>query len=317
MTIHQDLEFAVPSDASPYSQADWDRASRLVHAGATEGHPNHVGFTTIPCKDPSLKIQSIDVPGRGLMIKLVKTCTHPNATVDNLYDMLLDGTYRRSWDEHMIAGYELYRLNDNTDVGYYAMRLPIPLKNRDWAVQRSWRLGVDGTDTCMILTRSAIHPSAMEFSSFTRANCYMTVFHGRKTTNGLVLTYLTINDIKGSVPRSLYDRASRIFAPKSMETINQALINYSTWKATNDPEYKPWRRPELCELPTTADDPRIWPSPKAYIEEQKRLKKLGRTLGSSPLSSPISESMNGLDKLQIGTDGEQGRQASGGRPGSA
>lgn len=279
MELPADLTFPAKYSVEPYSDEEWARAARLVRAGSVEGCENHVGFTDLPCKDPSLRIQVVNVPNTGIMVKLVKTSTDPNATVQNAFDMFLDADYRSNWDEHMIAGYELFRHSAESDVGYYAMRLPIPLRNRDWVAQRAWRMPADDVDTCMILNRSVEHQNAPETSSFIRAHSFMTCFHARKASDsgGIVFTYITINDIKGSIPKMLYDRASKMVAPSTMATIMKGITDYAAWKAANNPTHRPWADPEMCSLPTSPDDPAIWCSPKAYMDEQRRLKKLHKT----------------------------------------
>lgn len=43
----------------------------------------------------------------------------PAATV---FDMLLDGDYRKMWDENVIEDYELCALDSTNDVGYYSRK---------------------------------------------------------------------------------------------------------------------------------------------------------------------------------------------------
>ena len=38
------------------------------------------------------------------------------------FDALLDGDYRKSWDENVIDDYEVGRLDDCNDVGYYSSK---------------------------------------------------------------------------------------------------------------------------------------------------------------------------------------------------
>lgn len=37
-----------------------------------------------------------------------------------VFDSILDGEYRRVWDENVIDDFEHCRLDDNNDVGYYS-----------------------------------------------------------------------------------------------------------------------------------------------------------------------------------------------------
>ncbi len=41
---------------------------------------------------------------------------------DTVFDAILDGGYRRTWDDNVIEDYEICRLDDNNDVGYYSSK---------------------------------------------------------------------------------------------------------------------------------------------------------------------------------------------------
>lgn len=36
------------------------------------------------------------------------------------FDTILDGEYRRTWDDNVIEDYEVFRLDGYNDVGYYS-----------------------------------------------------------------------------------------------------------------------------------------------------------------------------------------------------
>ena len=100
-------------------------------------------------------------------------CRFKDLNAGDLYDVLHDDVYRTLWDEsmiegivclsgracvraacerallradepttffffHTVVGYEIERLGPNDDVGYYAAKLPNPVKNRDFCNQRTW-----------------------------------------------------------------------------------------------------------------------------------------------------------------------------------
>ena len=62
-----------------------------------------------------------------------------NVKPEVLYDALHDAEYRTTWDTGMIEGYNLVHLDANNDVGYYHLKLPTGVANRDFCNQRSWR----------------------------------------------------------------------------------------------------------------------------------------------------------------------------------
>ena len=43
-------------------------------------------------------------------------------TAGMTFDALMDGEYRRTWDENVIEDYELCRLDDCNDIGYYSSK---------------------------------------------------------------------------------------------------------------------------------------------------------------------------------------------------
>ena len=40
--------------------------------------------------------------------------------MNSLFDVLLDCPYRSTWDDHMVEGDDLYKIDHNNDIGYYA-----------------------------------------------------------------------------------------------------------------------------------------------------------------------------------------------------
>lgn len=89
---------------------------------------------------------------------------YEDTEMQTLFDVLMDGDYRHTWDSHMIESYSIGYLNPNNDIGYYASMLtkhltaylvyevinkcnendqltvscPPPIQNRDFMLQRSW-----------------------------------------------------------------------------------------------------------------------------------------------------------------------------------
>lgn len=61
-----------------------------------------------------------------------------NVNSNNLFDVLLDGEYSRIWDTNTIESSQVCHLSPCSDINYYAMKSPKPLKNRDFVVQRCW-----------------------------------------------------------------------------------------------------------------------------------------------------------------------------------
>ena len=55
-----------------------------------------------------------------------------------LFDVLLDGEYGKQWDDSMIDSSTVCYISACSDITYYAMKCPSPLKNRDFVIQRCW-----------------------------------------------------------------------------------------------------------------------------------------------------------------------------------
>jgi hypothetical protein len=70
------------------------------------------------------------------MIKIKADLENVNA--GNLFDVLLDGEYSRVWDSNTIESSQVCHLSPCSDINYYAMKSPKPLKSRDFVVQRCW-----------------------------------------------------------------------------------------------------------------------------------------------------------------------------------
>jgi len=155
-----------------------------------------------------------------------------------LYDVFHDPKYRRVWDENMVDGYEFEQLDANNDVGYYAVKCPNPLSNRDFVNQRSWR--VKG-DQYIIFNHSVKYPACPEKKGFVRARSLITGYMVTKIEGGCVLNYMTQSDPKGHIPSVLSNSVTKKLAPQIVQKIANAAKGYPEWKAKNDPESHPWR----------------------------------------------------------------------------
>ncbi|XP_033743458.1 START domain-containing protein 10-like [Pecten maximus] len=180
--------------------------------------------------------------------KIIKVRTlFTDVKAEVLYDVLHDPHYRKTWDMSMLEGYEICALNPNNDIGYYAMKCPSPLKNRDFVTQRSW---LDlGSEFC-ILNHSVNHASVPARKGFIRGVSYITGFLIRKMdTYTCQFNYVSHSDPKGKLPVWAVNKATQIMAPKVMSRIYKACKNYEAWKSMNNPRMKPWLYPEQMTLP--------------------------------------------------------------------
>jgi len=156
-----------------------------------------------------------------------------------LYDVFHDAEYRREWDENMIDGHEFEQLDANNDVGYYSIRCPAPMTDRDFVNQRSWRVK---NNTYVIKNHSVKYPKCPEKKGFIRARSIRTGYYVKvKETGGCRLFYLTQGDPKGSIPSLVSNIVTKKLAPKIVQKIQKAAKGYPEWKKNHNPDSHPWR----------------------------------------------------------------------------
>uniref|UniRef100_A0A0B6ZJ74 START domain-containing protein 10 n=1 Tax=Arion vulgaris TaxID=1028688 RepID=A0A0B6ZJ74_9EUPU len=159
-----------------------------------------------------------------------------------LYDVLHDPEYRKTWDPAMLEGAELCVINPNNDIGYYAIRCPPPLKNRDFVTQRSW---LDLGSEKIIINHSVNYAALPPKKGVIRGTSFLTGYYIIKLDDKRIqFTYVSQSDPKGNLPAWVMNRLTRIFAPKVISRIHKATKNYDSWKAKNRPDFKPWSNPE-------------------------------------------------------------------------
>jgi hypothetical protein len=156
-----------------------------------------------------------------------------------LYDVFHDADYRREWDENMIDGHEFEQLDNNNDIGYYSIRCPAPLTNRDFVNERSWRIK---GNTYVIKNHSVKYPKCPEKKGLIRARSFLTGYYVLALEGGgCQLTYLTRGDPKGAIPNIVSNFVTKKLAPKIVQKIEKASRGYPEWKKNNNPELHPWR----------------------------------------------------------------------------
>ncbi|ESO09879.1 hypothetical protein HELRODRAFT_72797 [Helobdella robusta] len=172
-------------------------------------------------------------------------------TASTVFDVINDPVYRKNWDINMIEAYEICQLSPNNDIGYYAMKVPKPLKNRDFVTERSW---LDLGKEYLIFNHSVSHAAIPLKKNFVRGISYITGYqitslHGDCHLPGVQVTYVTQSDPRGKLPSWAVNKAATILAPKLLSKLHKACIKYNSWKSNNDPLWKPWIYPEQNTLP--------------------------------------------------------------------
>jgi len=99
-------------------------------------------------------------------INILKLITDMPLSMDTIYNVLHDPDYRKTWDETMIEGTLIEKLDDWNDVGYYAAKSPVfAISNRDFCNIRSWWVAPDKSEY-IIMNHSVPHPNCPEKKRF-------------------------------------------------------------------------------------------------------------------------------------------------------
>ncbi|KAG8231349.1 hypothetical protein J437_LFUL012259 [Ladona fulva] len=214
---------------------------------------NHVGWKLDYHKE-STKIwtkSSSDTSFKMIKIKTIFKDVDPQ----QMYDVLHDPDYRKVWDDHMIESCDIGCLNPNNDIGYYALSCPPPLRNRDFVLQRSW---LDTGKEQYILNHSVFHEKFPPRKGYVRAKSHLT---GKVLIlsvgflirvcqeGGCELGYVSQTDPQGNLPSWMVNRVTQILAPKMVKRLYKASLGYKAWKASHNPDLKPWHFPEQMTAP--------------------------------------------------------------------
>jgi len=190
-------------------------------------------------------------PASGSKLNMIKLCVeYPNVLPKTLYNALHDADYRKSWDDNMIKGYNICRLNSNNDIGYYSAKFPFPMSNRDFCNMRAWiELGPRGG--YIIRNHSVPHPSCPEQKGFVRGRSIISGYYIQpsKRHSGTTMWWLTQMDPGGALPSWAINTATTSAAPGIMANLGRRGEKYLEWLAMNKPEWKdteerPWNTPE-------------------------------------------------------------------------
>ncbi|GMT20331.1 hypothetical protein PFISCL1PPCAC_11628, partial [Pristionchus fissidentatus] len=188
--------------------------------------------------------------------------TWPDVSATQLFDTLHDADYRPKWDKHMTKSVDIGIINPNNDIGYYAIRSVTPVRPRDFVLQRSW---LDSGKEKLLCSHSVCHDDYPPMAGHIRATTFLSGYLIRENGAGCDLTYVTHTDPGGKIPKWLINRVSKVMAPKVLDKLYKAALDYPTWKAKNKPNWKPWTYPDQL-----VDAPRISLvkcEPRDYIQD--------------------------------------------------
>jgi hypothetical protein len=174
-------------------------------------------------------------------INIVKATTvFADVPAANLYDVLHDHEYRKTWDENMIQGYVIQMVNKHTEVGYYSAKMPTTISNRDFCNLRTWRADAARKEY-IIFNYSVIHPDCPDKKGFVRARSLKTgYFVQANEDGGCTFTYFSQSDPKGWIPTWVINMLMTKLPSKILDNLHKVALAYPAWKEKHDPETKHW-----------------------------------------------------------------------------
>ncbi|VDL18036.1 unnamed protein product [Hymenolepis diminuta] len=156
----------------------------------------------------------------------------------NVYESLQDPEYRRTWDDAMKEGSRICYVSSNSEIGYYRLKSPFGLKDRDFVNQRSWH--TDGS-VYIIMNHSVVHKQKPQVEGVVRGISCITGYLIRPSgADSCEFIYITHSDPRGKIPTWVVNATVKTFAPLMTKRLYEAACGYSAWKATHNPDLKPW-----------------------------------------------------------------------------
>ncbi|XP_039264918.1 START domain-containing protein 10-like [Styela clava] len=186
-------------------------------------------------------------------IKLMRAKTiFTDVRASTVFDVVHDTDYRREWDKDMIDIYDICKLCVNNTVGYYAVKCPTPIKNRDCVFLCSWIAypNIRDPKEYIMINKSVTHKDHPPKSNIVRAISIVTGYLIRPLGEFKTeFTYLTQFDPRGSLPKWVVNTITQLFTPKVIHRIHKASKRYPAWKSKHNENLKPWLWPEQNRLP--------------------------------------------------------------------
>ncbi|KAM3181008.1 hypothetical protein ACTXT7_015188 [Hymenolepis weldensis] len=190
-------------------------------------------------KSKSLPITAFTRVIEGNDIRAVKIESFfKGVSAGNVYESLQDPEYRRTWDDAMKEGSRICYVSSNSEIGYYRLKSPFGLKDRDFVNQRSWY--TDG-NVYIIMNHSVVHKQKPQVEGVVRGiSCITGYLIKPSGTESCEFIYISHSDPRGKIPTWVVNATVKKFAPLLTKRLYEAACGYSAWKATHNPDLKPW-----------------------------------------------------------------------------
>lgn len=240
--------------------ADFEKVRRLAY--------DDDGWNLVFTKKAS-KVWTRPSPNNSSDFNVLKARTEfPDVSADVAYDVLHDPDYRPLWDKYMMDSADIGLLSPNTDLCYYAVRSPPPLRPRDFVIQRNW---LEMDKEWIIFNHSVCHEDYPPSKNVIRAISFLTGYVIRSLgKNSCQLTYVSHSDPRGKLPSWLINKITTIVTPKMMQRLHKACLDYPAWKERNNPDWRPWSRvDQISEKRIDLSKCRPQELPSTILDESK------------------------------------------------
>lgn len=171
-------------------------------------------------KDICRVLISTTSTSRNIALRVDCKDTFKGIPPDVIWEVITQPEHFHEWDPSMIEYTVLAQLDPRTQVTYYSVEVPGPMKNRDWTLCR-YESADAAAGEYVAFSSSAelsLHPPVKKFI---RANCFKTGFHVCKDKEGTGsdVTYYAHNDFCGTVPVLLVNLVSKTIAPNVIKSL--------------------------------------------------------------------------------------------------
>ncbi|GAB1220300.1 hypothetical protein ENUP19_0050G0083 [Entamoeba nuttalli] len=173
-----------------------------------------------------------------LQIKLKSMALH-DIPIDVLHDVIQDPQFRTEWDGSMKEQHLVEQIDENTEIGYYSVKMPFTVANRDWVNMRSWWFNEDKS-LYIIMNHSVEHDKAPVDKNFVRAQSLKTGYIIEKTPEGTKLSFFSWNSWNGWIPTWVVNKATKSMIGQVIVDLKKACTKYPEWKKNHCPEEKYW-----------------------------------------------------------------------------
>lgn len=174
-------------------------------------------------KDICRVLISTTSTSRNIALRVDCKDTFKDIPPDVIWEVITQPEHFNEWDPSMIEYTVLAQLDPRTQVTYYSVEVPGPMKNRDWTLCRYESADAAAGEYIAFSStvELSLHPPVKKFI---RANCLKTGFYvcRNKEGTGSDVTYYAHNDFCGTVPVVLVNLASKTIAPNVIKSLRVA-----------------------------------------------------------------------------------------------